>query len=72
MAQPQMARITCGQCNGWYNSVRELRAHMQTAHRRFVPVPEPHNFEDQLGTSKGEWTELSVQLKSEPASTQKN
>ena len=36
MAQPQLGRITCSQCNGWYNSERELRDHMQTAHRRFV------------------------------------
>ena len=36
MAQPEAARITCNQCNGWYNSERELRDHMQTAHRRFV------------------------------------
>jgi hypothetical protein len=37
MARPQAARITCSQCNGWYDSERELREHMQTAHRRFVP-----------------------------------
>ena len=36
MAQPQVARITCSECNGWYNSERELRDHMQTFHRRFV------------------------------------
>jgi hypothetical protein len=36
MAHPQEARITCNLCNGWYNSERELRDHMQTAHRRFV------------------------------------
>ena len=36
MAQPQAARIFCGQCNGWYNSESELRDHMQTVHRRFV------------------------------------
>jgi hypothetical protein len=36
MAQPAMARITCSQCNASYNSERELRDHMQTAHRRFV------------------------------------
>jgi len=35
MAQPQMARITCNLCNAWYNSERELRDHMQTAHRKF-------------------------------------
>ena len=36
MAQPQMARITCRQCDGWYNSESELRDHMQAAHRRFA------------------------------------
>ena len=36
MAQPQMARITCSHCNGWYDSERELWDHMQTAHRRVV------------------------------------
>jgi len=36
MAQPQLARITCSVCNGWYNSESELRDHMQTVHRRFV------------------------------------
>jgi hypothetical protein len=36
MAQPQMARITCSHCNGWYDSESELRDHMQTAHRRVV------------------------------------
>ena len=35
MAQPQVARITCNQCNAWYNSERELRDHMRTAHREF-------------------------------------
>jgi uncharacterized membrane protein len=34
MAQPQMARITCSQCNAWYSTERELRDHMQTAHRQ--------------------------------------
>ena len=36
MAQPQMAPMTCNLCNGWYNSERELRDHMQAVHRRFV------------------------------------
>jgi hypothetical protein len=71
MAQPQMARIACGQCNGWYNSERELRDHMQSAHLRFVPEQrtvqhggtEPDSFEDQLGTSKEEWAKLSVELR---------
>jgi hypothetical protein len=61
MAQPQESRITCGQCNGWYNSETELRNHMQTVHRRFVPEQstfqhggtQPDSFEDQLGTVKG-------------------
>src|ERR1019366_4624536 len=71
MAQPQSARIICGQCNGWYNSESELRDHLQTAHRRFVPEQStfqhvgtrPDSFEDQLGTSKEEWAKLSVQLR---------
>jgi hypothetical protein len=33
MAQSQMARIICTQCNAWYDSERELRDHMQAAHR---------------------------------------
>jgi hypothetical protein len=33
MAQPKMARITCSQCNAWYDSERELGEHMKTAHR---------------------------------------
>ena len=71
MAQPQVARITCSICNGWYNSESELWNHMQTAHRRFVPEQsifqhggtQPASFEDQLGTSKEEWAKLSVQLR---------
>ena len=71
MGQPQMARITCSVCNGWYNSESELRDHMQTAHRRFAPEQstfqhggtQPASFEDQLGTSKEEWAKLSVQLR---------
>jgi len=35
MAQPQMARLTCSQCNAWYNSEHALRDHMRTAHRAF-------------------------------------
>ena|ERR1700694_136805 len=71
MAQPQMARITCSLCNGWYNSERELRDHMQTVHRRFVS--DQNTFQNnstqqdasknQLGTSKEEWARLSVQLR---------
>jgi hypothetical protein len=37
MAQPQMARITCSHCNAWYDSERELREHMKTAHRWVGP-----------------------------------
>ena len=33
MAQPEMARITCRQCNALYDSDRNLREHMKTAHR---------------------------------------
>ena len=36
MTQPQMVRTTCSQCNAWYNSDRELRDHMRTAHRWVV------------------------------------
>jgi hypothetical protein len=41
MAQPIACRITCDQCNGWYNSEHELREHMQAAHRRFVTELNP-------------------------------
>jgi hypothetical protein len=40
MAQPQMARITCRECNAWWNSERELRDHIQMAHRRGCPEQE--------------------------------
>jgi hypothetical protein len=71
MAQPQVARITCSQCDGWYDSERELRDHMQTAHRRFVSDQsasqagntQPDSLKNQLGTSKEEWAKLSVQLR---------
>ena len=71
MAQPQVARITCSQCNGWYDSERELWDHMKAAHHRFVPEQstfqhggtQPDRFEDQLGTTKEEWAKLSVQLR---------
>jgi hypothetical protein len=73
MAQAQVARITCSQCNGWYNSERELRDHMQTAHRRLVSEQstfqhsgtQPDSFKNQLGTSKEEWAKLSVRLKNQ-------
>jgi len=71
MAQPQVARITCSQCNGWYDSERELRDHIQAAHRRFVSEQstfqhggtQPDSFKNQLGTPKEEWAKLSVQLR---------
>jgi hypothetical protein len=71
MAQPQAARITCSQCNGWFDSERELRDHMQVAHRRFVLEQsafqhggaQPDSFKNQLGASKEEWAKLSVQLR---------
>jgi hypothetical protein len=71
MAQPKMARITCSQCDGWYDSERELRDHMQAAHRRFDSEQStfqpggthPDSFKNQLGTPKEEWAKLSVQLR---------
>ena len=71
MAQPQMARITCSQCNGWYNSESELRDHMQTVHRRSFLVEstfphggtQPDSTKNQVGPSKEEWAKLSVQLR---------
>jgi len=35
MAQPQLARITCSVCNGWYNSESEYATTCQT---RFIAV----------------------------------
>src|SRR3981081_3299488 len=71
MAQAQPARITCSQCNGWYNSERELWEHMQSAHRRFVSEQstfqhggtQPDSSKNQLGPSKEEGAKLSVQLR---------
>jgi hypothetical protein len=62
MAQPQVARTACSQCNGWYVSERELRDHMQTAHRGSVSEQstfqhrgtEPDGFKNKIGTSKDE------------------
>ena len=73
MAQPQVARITCNLCNGWYDSESELRDHMQAVHRRSVPEQstsqhdgtQPDSFKSQLGTSKEEWAKLSVQLRNQ-------
>jgi hypothetical protein len=39
MAHAAPAQITCRVCDGWYPSESELRAHMQAAHRRFIPEP---------------------------------
>jgi hypothetical protein len=71
MAQPQVARIACSVCNGWYNSESELRDHMQTVHRRFVSEQgtfqqggaQPDAFEIQPRISKEQWGKLSVQLR---------
>jgi hypothetical protein len=71
MAQPQMARITCSVCNGWYHSESELRDHMQTVHRRFVlqestflhSGTHPDSLKNLSSTSKEEWAKLSVQLR---------
>jgi hypothetical protein len=71
MPQPQVARITCSVCNGWYNSESELRDHIQAVHRRFVSEQstfqrvgaKPDNFEIHHRMSKEEWAELSVQLR---------
>ena len=71
MAQPQVARITCSLCNGWYDSERELWDHMHTVHRRFVSEQstfqhggtQPDSVADQLGTTKEEWAKLSVHLR---------
>jgi hypothetical protein len=71
MAQPKMGHIACSQCNGRYNSERELRDHMQTAHRGFVPElgtvqhagTQPDSLRNLFGTSKEEWAKLSVQLR---------
>jgi hypothetical protein len=71
MAQPQVARITCSLCSGWYNSEREFRDHMQTVHRMFVSdqnsfqndCTQQGGSKNQLGASKEEWARLSVRLR---------
>jgi len=71
MAQPKAARITCSECNAWYDSERELRDHIQTAHRRFVSEQttfqhggtEPDSIKNQLSPSKEEWAKRSVELR---------
>ena len=51
MAQPEPARITCNQCNAWYNSETELRDHMRTAHRVFVSEQSSQEAETQPDSS---------------------
>jgi hypothetical protein len=71
MAQPQVGRITCGICNGWYNSESELRVHMQTVHRRFLTdqntfqndCTQQDSLKNRPGASKEEWARLSGQLR---------
>ena len=71
MTYPQEVRISCNECNGWYNSESELYRHMQTAHRRCVAqkIDFQHgktprdSFENQIGSPKEEWTKLSVLLR---------
>ena len=70
MTQPRMARITCRQCNGLYDSERELCDHIRMAHRSFVSEKlslqlgtEPANIKTTLGTTKEEWAKLSGQLR---------
>jgi hypothetical protein len=71
MAQPQLARITCSVCNGWYDSDSALRDHMQAAHRRFVleqgtfqrGTAYPESDGNQLGTSNEGWAKLSAELR---------
>lgn len=71
MAQPQLARITCDICNGWYDTDRALRDHMQTVHRRFVPEQStlqrdavvPASARNRFGRSNEEWARLSVALR---------
>ena len=60
MAHPQVARITCSECNSYYASERELWDHMQEVHRR--SVSEQSTFQ-RGGTSKEKWADLSVHLR---------
>ena len=71
MAQPQVGRITCRECSGFYASESELWEHMQEVHRRSVPEQstfqhggaQPESFKNRFGTSKEEWANLSVHLR---------
>jgi hypothetical protein len=60
MAQPQVARITCRECDSFYASESELWDHVQEVHRR--SVPEESTFQ-RGGISKEEWANLSVHLR---------
>ena len=70
MAHPQEARISCNECNGWYNSESELYEHMRTVHRRCVSQPStsrqdlarPGDFNTQL-PSKNESPEGTKAIK---------
>jgi hypothetical protein len=71
MAQSQLARITCRECDGWYASERELQDHVHAAHRRCVSEPSPpqnegahpESINNHLGTTKEEWAKLSLELR---------
>ena len=71
MAQPQVARITCSQCNSFYASESELWEHVQEVHRRSISEQstfqhggtQPESFKNRFGTSKEEWANLSVHLR---------
>jgi hypothetical protein len=71
MAKPQVAHITCSQCNGLYASERELCDHIQAAHRRSFSEQitlqhgdtQPDSSKNRLGPSKEEWAKLSIKLK---------
>jgi hypothetical protein len=52
MAQPQMARVICHQCNAWYSSEPELRNHMQTAHRKIGSEQRPPSSSVQADRAK--------------------
>ncbi len=60
MAKPQMARITCCECNNFYASESELWDHMREVHRRSVSE---QSFFQRGSTSKEEWANLSVHLR---------
>jgi hypothetical protein len=71
MPQPQLARITCSVCNGWYDTDCALRDHMQTAHRRFVEqsafqrnTAYPDRVGNQRRISGVEWAKLCNEVRS--------